>query len=58
MSINEKNQKVFTLRIDNNLFEKIKKDAEKNKRTITKHIEYVLEKSLEQKSPKLQFHPV
>ncbi len=48
MSINEKNQKVFTLRIDNNLFEKIKKDAEKNKRTITKHIEYVLEKSLEQ----------
>ncbi len=48
MSINEKNQKVFTLRIDNNLFERIKKDAEKNKRTITKHIEYVLEKSLEQ----------
>ncbi len=46
MSINEKNEKVFTLRIKNELFERIKKDAEDNKRSITKHIEYILENSL------------
>ena len=43
----EKNEKVFTLRIKQELFERIKLDAEKNKRSITKHIEYLLEKSLE-----------
>lgn len=43
----EKNEKVFTLRIKQELFERIKHDAEKNKRSITKHIEYLLEKSLE-----------
>ena len=48
--MSEKNQKVFTLRIDNSLFERVKKDAEKNKRTITKHIEYILEKSLVKKT--------
>ena len=35
------------LRIKNELFERIKKEAENNKRSITKHIEYILEKSLE-----------
>lgn len=39
-------EKVFTLRIKSELFERIKKDAEENKRSITKHIEYLLEKSL------------
>ncbi len=47
MTKNEKNEKVFTLRIKNDLFERIKKDAENNKRSITKHIEYLLEQSLE-----------
>ena len=41
------NEKVFTLRIKQELFERIKKEAEKNKRSITKHIEYLLEKNLE-----------
>ena len=36
--------KVYTLRIDANLFEKIKESAHKNKRSIAKEIEYVLEK--------------
>ena len=42
------NEKVFTLRIKQELFERIKKEAEKNKRSITKHIEYLLEKNLEE----------
>ena len=41
------NEKVFTLRIKQDIFERIKKEADKNKRSITKHIEYILEKSLE-----------
>lgn len=45
-----KNEKVFTLRIKNELFERIKKEAEKNKRSITKHIEYLLEQSLKKDS--------
>ena len=48
MTINEKNEKVFTLRIKNELFERIKQEAESNKRSITKHIEYILEKSLKE----------
>lgn len=47
MIVNEKSEKVFTLRIKNELFELIKKEAEKNKRSITKHIEFILEKSIE-----------
>lgn len=35
--------KRFTLRMDNNLFEKVKTQAEKNKRSIAKEIEYLLE---------------
>ena len=46
MSEIEKGEKVFTLRIKQELFNLVKEDAEKNKRSITKHIEYLLEKSL------------
>jgi len=35
--------KVFTMRIDEELLEKIRKDAERNKRSIAKEIEYILE---------------
>ena len=48
MTTSEKNEKVFTLRIKKDLFERVRIDAEKNKRSITKHIEYLLEKSLEE----------
>ena len=46
MDIKDNKEKVFTLRIKQALFDKIKKDAEKNKRSITKHIEFLLESSL------------
>ena len=36
--------KVFTLRMHNNLLEKVKANAEKNKRSAAKEIEYILEK--------------
>ena len=36
-------QKRFTLRIDSKLFELVKEQAEKNKRSIAKEIEYLLE---------------
>ena len=39
-------EKVFTLRMDEELFEKVKNVADKNKRSIAKEIEYQLEKSL------------
>ena len=38
--------KRFTLRIDPELFEKLKSLAEKHKRSIAKEIEYLLEKQL------------
>jgi hypothetical protein len=38
----------FTLRLENKLYEKIKKSAEKNKRSIAKEIEFALEKYVEQ----------
>lgn len=41
------NEKGFTLRIKQDIFEHIKKEADKNKRSITKRIEYILKKSLE-----------
>lgn len=47
MTVDENKEKVFTLRIKQSLFDAIKKDAEKNKRSITKHIEFILESSLE-----------
>jgi len=37
----------FTLRIDKDLHENLKKIAESNKRSVTKEIEYILEKHLE-----------
>jgi hypothetical protein len=36
----------FTLRIDKKLHEKLKKQADNNKRSVTKEIEYILEKHL------------
>lgn len=37
-------RKRFTLRVTSELFEKIKKSADKNKRSIAKEIEFALEK--------------
>jgi hypothetical protein len=39
-------QKRFTLRMDDKLFEAIKEQAEENKRSIAKEIEFLLEKQL------------
>ena len=47
MTNEEKNEKVFTLRIRKDIFERIKAEADKNKRSITKHIEFILENSIE-----------
>lgn len=44
-----KETKRFTLRVDENIFEKIKEQAEKNKRSVAKEIEYVLEEHLNEK---------
>ena len=38
----------FTLRIDNAVLEKVKARAEKNKRSIAKEIEYILEQYLKE----------
>lgn len=40
-------EKAFTLRIDEKLFDKIKASAEKNKRSIAKEIEWVLEQMID-----------
>jgi hypothetical protein len=41
-------RKEFNLRINFDLFEKVKKSAEKNKRSISKEIEFALEKYVEE----------
>lgn len=41
-------QKRFTLRMDEELFEIIKERAEKNKRSIAKEIEFLLDKHLKE----------
>lgn len=43
-----KDQKRFTLRMDEELFETIKERAEKNKRSIAKEIEHLLENYLKE----------
>ncbi|MEK5175112.1 Arc family DNA-binding protein [Heyndrickxia sp. FSL W8-0496] len=43
-------QKRFTLRMDGELFETIKERAEKNKRSVAKEIELLLETYLEQEN--------
>jgi len=43
-------QKRFTLRMDNDLFETIKKRAEENKRSVAKEIELLLETYLKDES--------
>lgn len=40
--------KRFTLRIDEKIFDKIKESADRNKRSIAKEIEYLLERYIEQ----------
>ena len=40
-------EKVFTLRMDEELFDKIKNMADKNKRSIAKEIEFQLEQNLQ-----------
>lgn len=40
-------RKAFSLRIEVDLYEKIKKSAEKNKRSVAKEIEFALEKYVE-----------
>lgn len=44
----EKQETRFTLRIDTALFERIKKIAEKNKRSAAKQIEFMLETCISQ----------
>lgn len=41
-------EKRFTLRMDADLFERVKKLAEKNKRSIAKEIEYLIEQHLKE----------
>ena len=41
------NEKVFTLRIDQNVFEKVKVIAQESKRSIAKQIEFMLERAIE-----------
>lgn len=43
-------QKRFTLRMDGELFETIKERAEKNKRSVAKEIEHLLETYLEEEN--------
>lgn len=48
--------KVFTMRIDEKLLDKIRISAETNKRSIAKEIEYVLEQYYTDCSPKIGFN--
>ncbi|AGR47198.1 hypothetical protein JIMMER1_64 [Brevibacillus phage Jimmer1] len=41
-------EKRFTLRMDADLFERIKEQADKNKRSIAKEIEFLIEKHLKE----------
>ncbi|MBR6162683.1 Arc family DNA-binding protein [bacterium] len=43
------NEKVFTLRINKDIFEKVKSAAEADKRSISKEIEYILFSALNKK---------
>ena len=40
------NDKRFTLRMNKDIFELVKEQAKKNKRSVAKEIEYLLEKNL------------
>lgn len=42
------NKRVFTLRLQENNFDKIKYIADKNKRSIAMQIEYLVEKNIEE----------
>lgn len=46
--LDDNKDKRFTLRLDLELFNKVKKIAEENKRSTAKQIEYILEKCLNQ----------
>ena len=41
-----KSEKVFTLRISQHIFDKVKKAAEIDKRSISKEIEYIIDRAL------------
>ena len=41
------NEKVFTLRISNKVFEMVKEAAQKDKRSISKEIEFILSSALD-----------
>lgn len=47
-------QKRFTLRMDNDLFEFIKKQAEENKRSVAKEIELLLEQHLKSQGKEIK----
>lgn len=44
--------KRFTLRMDSDLFDQIKEQAEKNKRSVAKEIEHLLEKQFNEQKEK------
>ena len=44
MNNSDSKMKTYTLRIDTELFNKVRQKAQENKRSITKEIEYLLEK--------------
>ncbi len=48
INMTKNEQKRFTLRMDEELFEIIKERAEKNKRSIAKEIEFLLDKHLKE----------
>lgn len=43
------NEKVFTLRISNKVFEMVKEAAQRDKRSISKEIEFILSSALDKK---------
>ena len=51
-NMSDEGLKRFTLRIDEKIFNEIKTRSVKNKRSIAKEIEYILEKYLESESNK------
>lgn len=49
---NSDKEKRFTLRIDYDIFEKVKNSAQRNKRSISKEIEYILTQKLKEDDTK------
>lgn len=51
-------EKRFTLRMDEKIFKKVKEQAEKDKRSIAKEIEFILEHHLVEIEEKRSNHPL